>query len=171
MKKAAVVALANLAKKPVPEQVNVAYGEATRLVFGKDYIIPKPFDPRLITEVPPAVAKAAIDSGVAREPIEDWDRYIETLDSRIGTDTKLIRLIHRRAKSRIKKLIFGESDQLDVLKAAQICKEDGIVEPILMGRKKVIKKLMKSIDFNEKVTIIDPKDKYKEKKISKYYKV
>ena len=171
MKKAAVIALANLAKKPVPEQVNVAYGEATRLVFGKDYIIPKPFDPRLITEVPPAVAKAAIDSGVAREPIEDWDRYIETLDSRIGTDTKLIRLIHRRAKSRIKKLIFGESDQLDVLKAAQICKEDGIVEPILMGRKKVIKKLMKSIDFNEKVTIIDPKDKDQVKRISKYAKV
>jgi len=171
MKKAAVIALANLAKKPVPEQVNIAYGETKRLLFGKDYIIPKPFDPRLITEVPPAVAKAAIDSGVAREPIEDWDRYIEILDSRIGNDTKLMRLIHRRAKSRIKRLIFGESDQLDVLKAAQICKEDGIVEPILMGRKKVIKKLMKSIDFNEKVTIIDPKDKEQEKRISKYAKV
>ena len=171
MKKAAVIALANLAKKPVPEQVNIAYGETKRLVFGKDYIIPKPFDPRLITEVPPAVAKAAIDSGVAREPIEDWDRYVEILDSRIGNDTKLMRLIHRRAKSRIKRLIFGESDQLDVLKAAQICKEDGIVEPILMGRKKVIKKLMKSIDFNEKVTIIDPKDKEQAKRISKYAKV
>ena len=171
MKKAAVISLANLAKKPVPEQVNVAYGETKRLVFGKDYIIPKPFDPRLITEVPPAVAKAAIDSGVALEPIEDWDRYIEILDSRIGNDTKLMRLIHRRAKSRLKKLIFGESDQLDVLKAAQICKEDGIVEPILMGRKKVIKKLMKSIDFNEKVKIIDPKDKDQEKIISKYAKV
>ena len=171
MKKAAVIALANLAKKPVPEQVNVAYGETKRLVFGKDYIIPKPFDPRLITEVPPAVAKAAIDSGVAREPIEDWDRYIEILDSRIGKDTKLMRLIHRRAKSRLKTLIFGESDQLDVLKAAQICKEDGIVEPILMGRKRVIKKLMKSIDFNEKVQIIDPKDKEQEKRISKYSKV
>ena len=171
MKKAAVIALANLAKKPVPEQVNIAYGETKRLVFGKDYIIPKPFDPRLITEVPPAVAKAAIDSGVALEPIEDWDRYIEILDSRIGNDTKLMRLIHRRAKSRLKKLIFGESDQLDVLKAAQICKEDGIVEPILMGRKKVIKKLMKSIDFNEKVKIIDPKDKDQEKRISKYAKV
>ncbi len=171
MKKAAVIALANLAKKPVPEQVNVAYGETKRLVFGKDYIIPKPFDPRLITEVPPAVAKAAIDSGVAREPIEDWDKYIEILDSRIGKDTKLMRLIHRRAKSRLKTLIFGESDQLDVLKAAQICKEDGIVEPILMGRKRVIKKLMKSIDFNEKVQIIDPKDKEQEKRISKYSKV
>ena len=132
MKKAAVIALANLAIKPVPEQVNIAYGETKRLIFGKDYIIPKPFDPRLITEVPPAVAKAAMDSGVAREPIEDWDRYIQTLDSRIGNNTKLIRLIHRRAKSRIKKLIFSESDQLDVIKAAQICKEDGIVEPILM---------------------------------------
>ncbi len=171
MKKAAVIALANLAKKPVPEQVNVAYGETKRLIFGKDYIIPKPFDPRLITEVPPAVAKAAIDSGVAREPIEDWDKYIEILDSRIGKDTKLMRLIHRRAKSRLKRLIFGESDQLDVLKAAQICKEDGIVEPILMGRKKVIKKLMKSIDFNDKVKIIDPKDKDQEKRISKYSKV
>ena len=171
MKKAAVIALANLAKKPVPEQVNIAYGEAKRLIFGRDYIIPKPFDPRLITEVPPAVAKAAMDSGVAREPIEDWDRYIQILDSRIGTNTKLIRLIHRRAKSRIKKLIFSESDQLDVLKAAQICKEDGIVEPILMGRKKVIKKLMKSIDFNDKVKIIDPKDKSQKKIISKYARV
>ena len=171
MKKAAVIALANLAKKPVPEQVNIAYGETKRLIFGKDYIIPKPFDPRLITEVPPAVAKAAMDSGVAREPIEDWDRYIQILDSRIGNNTKLIRLIHRRAKSRIKKLIFSESDQLDVLKAAQICKEDGIVEPILMGRKKTIKKLMKSIDFNDKVKIIDPKDKSQAKTISKYARV
>ena len=171
MKKAAVIALANLAIKPVPEQVNIAYGETKRLIFGKDYIIPKPFDPRLITEVPPAVAKAAMDSGVAREPIEDWDRYIQILDSRIGNNTKLIRLIHRRAKSRIKKLIFSESDQLDVLKAAQICKEDGIVEPILMGRKKVIKKLMKSIDFNDKVKIIDPKDKSQTKTISKYARV
>ena len=171
MKKAAVLALANLAKKPVPEQVNIAYGETKRLIFGKDYIIPKPFDPRLITEVPPAVAKAAMDSGVAREPIEDWDRYIQTLDSRIGNNTKLIRLIHRRAKSKLKKLIFSESDQLDVLKAAQICKEDGIVEPILMGRKKTIKKLMKSIDFNDKVKIIDPKDKSQAKTISKYARV
>ena len=171
MKKAAVIALANLAKKPVPEQVNIAYGEAKRLIFGKDYIIPKPFDPSLITEVPPAVAKAAMDSGVAREPIEDWDRYIQILDSRIRTNTKLIRLIHRRAKSRLKKLIFSESDQLDVLKAAQICKEDGIVEPILMGRKKVIKKLMKSIDFNDKVKIIDPKDKSQAKRISMYARV
>ena len=171
MKKAAVLALANLAKKPVPEQVNIAYGETKRLIFGKDYIIPKPFDPRLITEVPPAVAKAAMDSGVAREPIEDWDRYIQILDSRIRTNTKLIRLIHRRAKSKLKKLIFSESDQLDVLKAAQICKEDGIVEPILMGRKKTIKKLMKSIDFNDKVKIIDPKDKSQEKTISKYARV
>ena len=171
MKKAAVLALANLAKKPVPEQVNIAYGETKRLIFGKDYIIPKPFDPRLITEVPPAVAKAAMDSGVAKEPIEDWERYIQILDSRIGNNTKLIRLIHRRAKSKLKKLIFSESDQLDVLKAAQICKEDGIVEPILMGRKKTIKKLMKSIDFNDKVKIIDPKDKSQAKTISKYARV
>ena len=96
MKKAAVIALAELAKKPVPEQVNIAYDE-TKLNFGKDYIIPKPFDPRLISEIPPAVAKAAIDSGVAQEPITDWDKYTQILDERLGNNQKLIRIIHRRA--------------------------------------------------------------------------
>ena len=120
MKKAAVVALAELAKKPVPEQVNIAYDE-TKLSFGKDYIIPKPFDPRLISEIPPAVAKAAIDSGVAQEPIKDWDKYTQILDERLGSNQKLIRIIHRRArKAKEKKLVFTEADHLDVLKAAQI---------------------------------------------------
>ena len=94
MKKAAVVALAELAKKPVPEQVNIAYDE-TKLNFGKNYIIPKPFDPRLISEIPPAVAKAAIKSGVAQEPIKDWDKYTQVLEERLGSNQKLIRIIHR----------------------------------------------------------------------------
>ncbi len=98
MKMAAVKALAELAKEPVPEQVNIAY-EQTKLTYGRDYIIPKPFDPRLISVVPPAVAKAAMETGVAREPIEDWEKYEEVLMQRLGNDSKLVRLLHNRAKS------------------------------------------------------------------------
>ena len=171
MKKAAVVALAELAKKPVPEQVNIAYDE-TKLNFGKDYIIPKPFDPRLISEIPPAVAKAAIDSGVAQEPITDWDKYTEILDERLGNNQKLIRIIHRRArKAKEKKLVFTEADHLDVLKAAQICFEEKIAEPILLGRKKIIEELMESLDFNEELQIIDPTDKANKELIEEYSKV
>jgi malate dehydrogenase (oxaloacetate-decarboxylating)(NADP+) len=156
MKMAAVEALAELTKKPVPEQVNIAY-QKTNLSFGRDYIIPKPFDPRLIEEIPIAVAKAAIASGVAKEPIEDWDKYREKLAGLVGSDQKMIRLIHDRAKSAPKKIVFAEADQLDVLKAAQIILEEGIGEPILLGRKEVISDLMGSINFLEKVLIIDPK--------------
>ena len=171
MKKAAVVALAELAKKPVPEQVNIAYDE-TKLNFGKDYIIPKPFDPRLISEIPPAVAKAAIDSGVAQEPITDWDKYTEILDERLGNNQKLIRIIHRRArKVKEKKLVFTEADHLDVLKAAQICFEEKIAEPVLLGRKKIIEELMESLDFNEDLKIIDPTDKANKELIEEYSKV
>ena len=171
MKKAAVVALAELAKKPVPEQVNIAYDE-TKLNFGKDYIIPKPFDPRLISEIPPAVAKAAIDSGVAQEPITDWDKYTEILDERLGNNQKLIRIIHRRArKAKEKKLVFTEADHLDVLKAAQICFEEKIAEPVLLGRKKIIEELMESLDFNEDLQIIDPTDKANKELIEEYSKV
>lgn len=156
MKMAAVEALAELTKKPVPEQVNIAYQE-TNLSFGRDYIIPKPFDPRLIEEVPIAVAKAAIASGVAKEPIEDWEKYREQLAGLIGKDQKMIRLIHDRARSAPKKIVFAEADQLDVLKAAQIVMEEGIGQPILLGRKDVISDLMESINFQEEVTILDPK--------------
>ena len=156
MKMAAVEALADLTKKPVPEQVNLAYNE-TRLTFGHDYIIPKPFDPRLIVEVPMAVAKAAMESGIAREPIEDWERYREQLAARTGTE-KTLRVLHHRAKQDPKKVVFAEADQLDVLKAAQIVKEEGIAEPILLGRKEIIRDLMASIDFDpETVEILDPK--------------
>lgn len=157
MKKAAVIALADLAKESVPEQVNVVYDE-TRLSFGKNYIIPKPFDPRLITTVPPAVAKAAMESGVAKEPIEDWDRYRETLEKRLGNTQKMVRLLHDRAKVAPKRVVFAEADHLDVLKAAQIVYEEGIAHPILLGNKMRIGELRSVIEFNAPLEIIDPKE-------------
>ena len=165
MKMAAVKALAELAKEPVPEQVNIAYGE-TRLNFGRDYIIPKPFDPRLIAKVPPAVAKAAMESGVATEPITDWERYEDELLERMGNDNKLVRLLLNRAKTDPKKVVFAEADHLDVLKAAQTVKEEGIAYPVLLGRKDVILELMEELDFEaDGIEIIDPKsDEEKERK-------
>lgn len=156
MKIAAVKALAKLTKEPVPEQVNIAYGE-TKLNFGRDYIIPKPFDPRLIYEIPPAVAKAAIESGVAKEPIQNWDKYREELMERLGSDNKIVRLLLNRARMQPKRVVFTEADQLDVLKAAQIVHEEKIAHPILLGRKDVITSLMKDIDFDADIPIIDPK--------------
>ena len=155
MKMAAVKALAELTREPVPEQVNIAYGE-TRLTFGRDYIIPKPFDPRLISEIPPAIAKAAMESGVARQPIEDWERYKEELRQRSGEDNKVVRLLHNRAKMNLKKIVFAEADQLDVLKAAQIVHEEGIAIPILLGNKETIEELMQELEFDADVQIIDP---------------
>jgi malate dehydrogenase (oxaloacetate-decarboxylating)(NADP+) len=157
MKKAAVVALAELAKEPVPEQVNIAYGE-TRLTFGKDYIIPKPFDPRLIAAIPPAVAKAAIKSGVAQSPISNWDKYEDTLLERMGSDNKIVRLLFNRAKLKPKRVVFAEADQLNVLKAAQIALEEGITTPILLGRRDEIERLMEELEFDEEILIIDPKE-------------
>ena len=156
MKMAAVKALALLAKESVPEQVNIAYGEM-RLNFGRDYIIPKPFDPRLITVVAPAVAKAAMDSGVALNPITDWDKYEEELLERIGSDNKMVRLLTNRAKSDPKRIVFAEADHLDVLKAAQIVHEEGIGFPILLGNKEVILELKAELGFDADVPIFDPK--------------
>ena len=167
MKMAAVKALAELAKEPVPEQVNVVY-DKTRLSFGKEYIIPKPFDPRLITTVPPAVAQAAMDSGVATEPIEDWDRYAIALEKRLGNSQKIVRLLHDRAKAAPKRLVFAEADQMDVLKAAQIVHEEGIAHPILLGNKSVIEDLRKVIEFDDAVEIIDPKEMDQEDTRKKY---
>jgi len=168
MKKAAVKALAELAKEAVPEQVNIAYGE-TRLNFGPDYIIPKPFDPRLIAKVPPAVAKAAMESGVAREGIDDWQRYEEELLERMGNENKITRLLQNRAKTNPKRIVFAEADHLDVLKAAQIVNDEGIGFPILLGRSEVIKELMAEIDFQEDdVVIIDPKSDDEEENRKKY---
>ncbi|RDI15830.1 NADP-dependent malic enzyme [Flavobacterium sp. AG291] len=156
MKMAAVHALAELAKAPVPEQVNIAYGE-TKLNFGRDYIIPKPFDPRLIAVVAPAVAKAAMDSGVAKNPIQDWDKYTEELLERLGNDNKMVRLLTNRAKTDPKRIVFAEADHLDVLKAAQIVMEEGIGKPILLGNRETINELKEEIGFDAEVAIIDPK--------------
>tara|TARA_B100000780_G_scaffold161929_1_gene113226 strand:- start:10844 stop:13123 length:2280 start_codon:yes stop_codon:yes gene_type:complete len=156
MKMAAVKALASLAKETVPEFVNIAYDE-TKLAFGKSYIIPKPFDPRLITKIPPEVAKAAMDSGVAKEPIENWKKYEEELHLRLGNDNKIVRLLINRAKANPKKIIFAEADHLDVLKAAQIVYEEGIGHPILLGDKDVIMELKAEIEFDEDIPIVDPK--------------
>ncbi len=156
MKMAAVHALAHLAKETVPEQVNIAYG-ATKLAFGKEYIIPKPFDPRLITTVPMAVAKAAMESGVAAAPIKDWDKYQEELHARTGSDKKLVRLIVSQAKSNLQRVVFAEGDELDVLKAAQLVHEEGIAIPILLGEEEHIREMMSTIEFEGDITIIDPK--------------
>lgn len=156
MKMAAVRALADLAKESVPEQVNIAYGE-TKLSFGREYIIPKPFDPRLITEVPLAVAKAAMDSGVATSPITDWDKYRDELADRLGNDNKMVRLLMNRAKTTSQKVVYTEADQINVLKAAQIVYEEGIATPILLGNKKVILELKEELGFHTDVEIIDPK--------------
>jgi malate dehydrogenase (oxaloacetate-decarboxylating)(NADP+) len=167
MKKAAVVALAELAKESVPEQVNIAYGE-TKLNFGTDYIIPKPFDPRLIAKVPPAVAKAAMESGVALNPITDWEKYEEELLERMGSDNKMVRLLTNRAKTDPKRIVFAEADQLDVLKAAQIVYEEGIGHPILLGRKEDILELKEEIGFDADVPIFDPKTKKEDARRLKY---
>ena len=167
MKMAAVKALALLAKESVPEQVNVAYG-ATKLIFGKEYIIPKPFDPRLITIVAPAVAKAAMDSGVALNPITDWKKYEEELLDRLGNDNKMVRLITNRAKTDPKRIVFAEADHLDVLKAAQIVSEEGIGFPILLGNKEIIMELKEELGFDADVQIIDPKEKEEESQRNKF---
>jgi malate dehydrogenase (oxaloacetate-decarboxylating)(NADP+) len=164
MKMAAVHALADLAKKSVPEQVNIVYDEVN-LAYGREYIIPKPFDPRLIYEIPPAIAKAAMDSGVALEPIEDWDKYREELMERSGSGSKEIRLLHNRAKSNPKRVVFAEADHLDVLKAAQRVHEEKLGNVILLGRKDLILALKEEIGFTDDVTIIDPKtDEEKERR-------
>jgi len=156
MKMAAVNALADLAKQSVPEQVNIVYDEVS-LSFGKEYIIPKPFDPRLIYEIPPAIARAAIESGVAQEPIEDWDKYRDQLMDRSGIGSKEIRLLHNRAKRSPKSIVFAEADHLDVLKAAQRVHEEKIGHPILLGRKDVILALKEELGFTAEVPIYDPK--------------
>lgn len=167
MKLAAVHALAKLAKETVPEQVNIAYGER-KLGFGKDYILPKPFDPRLMTEVPPAVAKAAMDSGVATDPITDWDKYRDELSDRMGSDNKLVRLLINRAKMDPKKVVYTEADQLNVLKAAQIAYEEGIAMPVLLGNKEIILELKQEIGFDAEVEIIDPKTDEEAERRSRY---
>lgn len=168
MKLAAVYAIANLAKEPVPDYVNIAYN-SKNLSFGPEYIIPKPIDNRLIWTVSPAVAKAAMESGVAKNPITDWDKYVLELENRLGKDNKLIRSLATKAKSNPKRIVFAEADTYKILKAAQLAKDDGIAKPILLGNKEKIQKLIQEnhLDLND-VPVIDPYDAENEEKRQEY---
>ncbi|TSA39234.1 MAG: NADP-dependent malic enzyme [Porphyromonadaceae bacterium] len=157
MKIAAAMALAKLAKEDVPEMVNLAYN-MQNLKFGKEYLIPKPLDPRLITTIAPAVAQAAMDSGVARKPIKDMNAYILELQKRMGLDNSLIRFITDQAQSNPKRVVFGQAENLNVLKAVQAVKRDGIAKPILLGNISKIKKVISDLDLDlADVQIIDPR--------------
>ncbi len=157
MKLAAVRAIADLAKEPVPEIVNLAYN-AKNITFGKDYIIPKPLDPRLISTVAPAVAKAAMDSGVAQISITNWPNYIEELRKRLGLDNKLIRVVTSKAKQNPQRIVFTEADTYKILKAAQIVRDEGIAKPILLGNKEKIARLIAENNLELGDTpIIDPR--------------
>lgn len=141
MKVAAVYAIAELAKKPVPEVVTAAYN-TTHLSFGRQYIIPKPLDPRLLVTVAPAVAKAAMESGIARKPITDWDKYADDLRQRMGLDNKLVRGLAEKAKENPKRVVFAEANHINMLKAAQVARSEGICIPILLGNEERIEKII-----------------------------
>ncbi len=156
MKLAAVHALAELAKKPVPDIVNMAYGNIN-LKFGKEYIIPKPVDPRLITSVAPAVAKAAMDSGVARTSISDWEEYGLELARRIGNDNTISKIIETKAKQDPKRVVFVDAENLSVLKAAVIVLDEKIAHPILLGNRERIETMMEENEISlPGVPIVDP---------------
>ena len=160
MKLAAVKAIAKLAKEPIPEEVNIVFSDK-KIVFGKKYIIPKPFDHRLLWEVSMAVAKAAVDSGVASQPIKDWAAYRNELVHRMGRDNKLIRDVSRIAKQYPKKVVFAEGASLPILKAALFAKEEDICHPILLGNRKKIMKLIK--EYNLELEDCEIIDLYEEK--------
>jgi len=164
MKLAAVRALADLAKKPVPDLVNMAYNEKN-LRFGPTYIIPKPMDPRLLSTVSPAVARAAIKTGVARKQIKDWKAYEEELNKRLGQDDNILRVITNKAKQKPKRVVFAEAENFKTLKAAQIAKDEGIAIPVLLGNRKKIEKLVAEHELDLKgVLIIDPRSEEMEEK-------
>jgi len=171
MKLAAVKAIASLAKETIPEEVLVAYGDKS-ISFGREQIIPKPLDPRLIYYVAPAVAKAAMDSGVARNPITNWEAYEIELKSRLGLDNKLLKNITAKAQSNPKRVVFAEADNYKVLKAAQFASEEGVAFPILLGNKKKIENIIReySLEFSE-FQIVDPKSEEEMERRQVYGKV
>lgn len=157
MKLAAVKAIANLAKETIPEEVIEAYGEK-HISFGREQIIPKPLDPRLIYHVAPAVARAAMESGIAQNPITDWAEYEMILKKRLGLDNKLVRQITTKAQNNPKRVVFAEADNAKILKAAQTSSEEGICIPILLGKRRVIESLIAEYSIEiPNMTIIDPK--------------
>lgn len=159
MKLAASKALAELAKEPVPEEVNVAF-QTSNLKFGKEYIIPKPMDPRLIVKVAPAVAKAAMDSGVARKPITDWTKYQEELSKRLGISNPIIRQIKARAKDQSEKVVFADAENYKTLKAIEIILNENVAKPVLLGNEKYIWDLIRKNDLmieENDIEVLDPK--------------
>ena len=168
MKLAAVRALADLAKTPVPDIVNMAYAEKN-IVFGPDYIIPKPVDPRLVSTVAPAVAKAAIESGIAKQKIEDWEAYENELNRRLGLDNQVLRVISNKARRNPKRIVFAEADNLKILKAAQIVYDEGIGYPILLGDENKIKLIAAEggVDI-EGLPILDPRSEATAEKRNQY---
>lgn len=168
MKLAAVYAIAELARTPVPEAVYRAYN-LQNIEFGPDYLIPKPLDPRLITTVAPAVAKAAVESGVAKNPIKDWVEYERILTKRMGLDHSLMDRVLTQAKTNPKRVVFAEADNYKILKAAQQVQNDGIAIPILLGNPVTIKKLCDEYSINLKdVQIIDPRSPEEEERLKVY---
>jgi len=171
MKVAAVRAIASLVKQPVPDVVNAAYG-LSRLSFGKDYIIPKPLDPRLLQVVSVAVAKAAIDSGVARKEITDWDKYAIKLNEMMGYDNKLIRQFTEMAKQSPKRVVFAEGTHEKMLKAAVLAKTEGICNPVLLGNDDRIKKLANELHLDlDGIEIINLRHDREEERRSRYAKI
>jgi len=171
MKLAAVKALAELTKSPVPDIVNMAYNEKT-ITFGPNYIIPKPLDPRLLETVAPAVAKAAMDSGVAQNPITNWSTYTNLLNERLGFDNQVMRIIGNKARRDPKRIVFAEADNLKILKAAQIIFDDRIGYPILLGDENKIKSIAaaNAIDI-ESLPIFDPRSDAMEEKRNQYAEI
>ena len=161
MKLAAVVALADLTREPVPDIVTLAYNEKT-IAFGPLYIIPKPLDPRLLSTIAPAVAKAAMESGVAKYPIKDWEAYKLELNKRLGLDNQLSRVIGNKARKDPKRVLFADAENIKILKVAQLTQEEGVGYPILLGDETRIKKIAQSNNIDiEGMPIIDPKiDEY-----------
>jgi len=168
MKLAAVNALAELAKTPVPDMVNLAYGEKT-ISFGPAYIIPKPLDPRLLSTVAPAVAKAAMESGVAQHPITDWDGYTNDLNKRLGLDNQVIGVVSNKARRNPKRIVFAEADNVKVLKAAQIVFDEGIAYPILLGDENNIKNIAAANGLDiEDFPILDTRSDATQEKRNQY---
>lgn len=173
MKLAAARALANLAKEDVPDSVIKAYG-GEPIRFGKEYIIPKPLDPRVLRWVAPAVAKAAVETGVARQPITDWGKYADSLEERLGRSKQFMNFIFHKARQKKQRIVFPEGEEVKILRAAQILVDQDLVKPILVGAKDRIEKLIQDnhLDFNGSVEIIDPKTfRDHEKFVNEYYKI
>ena len=171
MKMAAVMAIADLAKQPVPDVVNDVY-KVNNLTFGRDYFIPKPVDPRLITEVSAAVAKAAIDSGVARKNITDWEEYKNSLSVLLGQETKLTQKLYATASAHPQRVVFAEAIHPTMLKAAVQAKAEGICQPILLGNDEVIEKMAKKIDLNlEGIDIVNLRHPSEQERRERYARI